>query len=183
MKSIITLSLVAATFLFTACGEKAKDTTTTAVESTKEAAHNIVDASKEAAEKAVIVAKKAAVDAEIAAKKALEATKEATSKAMADAKSAVNNTTDSTKEVEVNTAGKAAYAKCAGCHGVDGQTKALGKAPIIGGLPKTELVKMLNAYKAGTRNEVGMGTLMKGQVASMDDASIEAVATYISTLK
>ena len=54
---------------------------------------------------------------------------------------------------------------------------------MIAGQSKEELVTKLNGYKAGTINVAGMGTLMKGQVASMDDAAIDAVAAYISALK
>ncbi|HIQ28147.1 MAG TPA: c-type cytochrome [Sulfurovum sp.] len=78
--------------------------------------------------------------------------------------------------------GKAVYAKCAGCHGVDGKTKALGKSGIVAGQSSTDLATALVEYKAGTRNVAGMGMLMKGQVASLSDAEIEAVATYMSTL-
>ena len=176
MKKIITLSLVAATLLFTGCGEDTKkaaaETTTKAVESTKEAANTAVDATKEAADKAVVATKEAA-----------EATQEAAAKAVDDAEKAVGTAVAGAVDTIIDNAGKEAYAKCAGCHGVDGKTKALGKSPEIAGQSKEELVTNLNGYKAGTRNEAGMGNLMKGQVAAMDDATIEAVATYISTLK
>ena len=194
MKKIITLSLVAATLLFTGCGEDTKkaaaETTTKAVESTKEAANTAVDATKEAADKAVVAAKEAAAEAKVAADKAIEATKEAAeatqeaaAKAVDDAEKAVGTAVAGAVDTIIDNAGKEAYAKCAGCHGVDGKTKALGKSPEIAGQSKEELVTNLNGYKAGTRNEAGMGNLMKGQVAAMDDATIEAVATYISTLK
>ena len=75
------------------------------------------------------------------------------------------------------------YTKCAGCHGADGKTKALGKSEVITGQSKEELVTKLNEYKAGTRNVAGMGALMKGQVATLSDADIDAVSTYIATLK
>ena len=169
MKKIITLSLVAATLLFTGCGEETKkaatDATTKAVESTKEAATQAVDAAKEAADKAVDTAKEATT-------KVVEATKEG-----------VATATDAVVDTAKNVAGAAAYAKCAGCHGVDGKTKALGKSVEIAGQSKDELITKINGYKAGTINVSGMGNLMKGQVATMDDASIEAVAGYISTLK
>ena len=202
MKKIISLSLVAATLLFTGCGEKAKDSATDAaakaVESTKEATSSAVDATKEAADKAVEAAKEAtakAVEAtKEAADKAVEATKEAASEAVdstkegvaaaaATATAAVADTAENVAGAAENVAGAAAYAKCAGCHGADGKTKALGKSPLIAGIAKDELITMINGYKAGTRDVAGMGTLMKGQVATLDDASIEAVATYISTLK
>ena len=74
----------------------------------------------------------------------------------------------------------AAYDKCKGCHGDDGKTAALGKSAVIGGQSKEAIIASMNAYKAGTKNEVGMGALMKGQAASMSDEDIEAVAEYLS---
>jgi len=40
----------------------------------------------------------------------------------------------------------------------------------------------MNEYKAGTRNVAGMGMLMKGQVASLSDADMEAIADYLSQM-
>ncbi len=79
--------------------------------------------------------------------------------------------------------GAAAYAKCVGCHGVNGEKVALGKSAIIAGQDAATTVEQLNAYKAGTLNQHGMGALMKGQVASMDDTAIKAVADYIAEMK
>jgi len=187
MKKIITLSLVAATLLFTGCGEDSKKTateaTTKAVESTKEATNSAVAATKEAADKAVEAAKEATAKAVEATKEAAETAKEAAVKAVDSAEKAVSTAVAGAVDTVLATAGKEAYSKCAGCHGVDGKTKALGKSPVIAGIAKDELITMINGYKAGTRDEAGMGALMKGQVASMDDDTIMAVATYISTLK
>ena len=79
--------------------------------------------------------------------------------------------------------GAALYKKCAACHGQHGEKKALGKSAVIGGLDAATIAADLKGYKAGTTNKKGMGALMKGQVAAYDDAQIEAVAAYISTLK
>jgi cytochrome c553 len=176
LKKITMLSIVAAAMLFTGCGEKSKESATDAaskaVESTKEAASHAADAVKEAGESV-----SAATD------KAVEATKEAASKAVVSAKESVATAATAVADTATNVAGAAAYAKCAGCHGADGKTLALGKSSVIAGQSKEELITKLNGYKAGTINVSGMGTLMKGQVASMDDAAIEAVSTYISTMK
>jgi len=180
MTRITMLSIVAAAMLFTGCGEKAKDSATDAaakaVESTKEAASHAVDATKEAADKAVEAAKETTAKAVEATKEAVDSAKEGVAAATATATAAVAATAK-------NVAGAAAYEKCKGCHGADGKTLALGKSPVIAGQSKEELVTKLNGYKAGTINVAGMGTLMKGQVASMDDAAIDAVAAYISALK
>jgi cytochrome c553 len=79
--------------------------------------------------------------------------------------------------------GKALFAKCAGCHGQNGEKAALGKSAIIKGQDAAKTVEQLNGYKAGTLNQHGMGALMKGQVASMSEADIKAVADYIAGLK
>lgn len=191
MTRITMLSIVAAAMLFTGCGEKAKDSATDAaakaVESTKEAASHAVDATKEAADKAVEAAKettaKAVEATKDAADKAVEATKEAVDSAKEGVAAATATATAAVAATAKNVAGAAAYEKCKGCHGADGKTLALGKSPVIAGQSKEELVTKLNGYKAGTINVAGMGTLMKGQVASMDDAAIDAVAAYISALK
>jgi len=79
--------------------------------------------------------------------------------------------------------GAATFAKCAGCHGQKGEKSALGKSAIIGGQDAAKTAEQLHGYKAGTLNQHGMGGLMKGQVAALDDAAIKDVAEYISTLK
>jgi len=79
--------------------------------------------------------------------------------------------------------GAALFAKCAGCHGQKGEKAALGKSAVIQGQDAAKTVEQLKGYKAGTLNQHGMGTLMKGQVASMSDADIQAVADYIAGLK
>jgi len=78
--------------------------------------------------------------------------------------------------------GAALFAKCAGCHGQDGKTKALGKSNPIAGLAADEIVKDLQGYKAGTLNKHGMGGVMKGQAAALSDDDMKALADYISKL-
>ncbi len=78
--------------------------------------------------------------------------------------------------------GAALFAKCAGCHGTDGKTPALGKSAVIAGQSAEELKKKIEEYKAGTRNVSGMGALMKGQVAGLSEEDIAALADYISKL-
>jgi cytochrome c553 len=194
MKKITMLSVVAAAILFVGCGNKTKESTTDAtakaVESTKEAAATAGNAAKEAADKAADAAKEAGSAISEATNKAAEAAKEAVSKTADAAKETADKVVEATTEATTaaadaatNVAGAEAYSKCAGCHGADGKTKALGKSPEIAGQSKEDLVTKIKGYKAGTLNTAGMGTLMKGQVASMSDADIDAVAGYISTLK
>jgi cytochrome c553 len=210
MKRLTVLSIVAASLLLVGCNEsstgaEAKAATSTAtehagkaVEATKEAtaghAEKAVEATKEAASEAkdavvekaaevkeAVTEKAAAASAAVAgaATAAVEKTKEAASavtekatEAVADAKEAVSGGSD----------GKALFAKCAGCHGADGKTAALGKSAVIAGQAAADLETKIAGYKAGTLNTAGMGTLMKGQVATYSDADIKAVATFISGL-
>ena len=74
------------------------------------------------------------------------------------------------------------YKKCAGCHGSTGEKKALGKSAVIKGWEATKTVEALNGYKAGTYGGA-MKALMKGQVASLDDTQIEALAKFIEVQK
>ena len=79
--------------------------------------------------------------------------------------------------------GKALFGKCAGCHGANGATKALGKSDVIKGWDAAKVEEALKGYKAGTRNAHGMGGVMKGQAAALSDDDIKALASYISSLK
>ena len=79
--------------------------------------------------------------------------------------------------------GAAIYAKCAGCHGTNGEKAALGKSAIIKGQDAKKTTEQIKGYKAGTLNQHGMGALMKGQVGSLSDADIKAVSDYIAAMK
>ena len=76
------------------------------------------------------------------------------------------------------TDGATLYKKCAACHGVNAEKKALGKSEIIKGWDVTKTVAALKGYKDGTYGGPMKG-LMKAQVRSFDDAQLEAMAKYI----
>jgi len=156
--------------------EKAVEATATHTEKAVEASKTVVaEATEAVTEKAAevkdaVAEKAAAATAAVAA--TVEKTKEAATAVAEKATAAVAEATGPD--------GKALFAKCAGCHGADGKTAALGKSAVIAGA--ADLETKIAGYKAGTLNVAGMGALMKGQVASMSDADIKAVATYISGL-
>ncbi len=170
--------------------DTAKAVATEAAEAAKEKAAQVAAAAKEEAQKAAdAVAQKAADAAQSLKERAAATTAEvkAQTAEIAEAtKEVASDTVAAAKEVVApaanNEAGKAAYAKCAGCHGADGKTKALGKSEVIAGQAVADLVTKMGEYKAGTRNVSGMGMLMKGQVASMSDEDIKAVSEYISAM-
>jgi len=71
-----------------------------------------------------------------------------------------------------------AYAKCAGCHGANGEKKALGKSKVISDMSKADIVAALKGYKDGSYGGPMKG-LMKGQVASLSDADMTAIGEKI----
>ena len=79
--------------------------------------------------------------------------------------------------------GATSFAKCAGCHGKNGEKAALNKSAVITGQDAAKTIEQLNGYKDGTLNQHGMGGMMKMQVASLDANAIKEVADYIATLK
>ena len=78
--------------------------------------------------------------------------------------------------------GAALYSKCAGCHGSQGEKKALGKSKVINEMNKDDLVTALNGYKDGSYGGPMKG-LMKGQVAKLSPEEVEALALHITTMK
>lgn len=76
--------------------------------------------------------------------------------------------------------GDVLFKKCAGCHGVKAEKKALGKSKIVANMSKDEIVKALKGYKAGTYGGVMKG-VMRGQVANLEEKDIVALAQYITT--
>ena len=70
------------------------------------------------------------------------------------------------------------YAKCAGCHGANGEKAALNKSKIISDMSKADIVAALNGYKDGSYGGPMKG-LMKGQVAALSAADITAISEKI----
>ena len=75
--------------------------------------------------------------------------------------------------------GSALYSKCAGCHGSQGEKKALGKSKVINKMSKEDLITALNGYKDGSYGGPMKG-LMKGQVSKLNHEDIEALALHIA---
>jgi cytochrome c553 len=191
MKKVTLFSLAAATVLFTACGEETKKVVaevnkTAVAQAVKKDTESAVEAAKikaaEIAEAAKIEAEKIAAAAVEKAAEAKAAAEEKAVEAAAAVKEKTAELTQAATAALTPASPPAAYAKCKGCHGADGKTKALGKSAVIAGQDKAALITSMNEYKAGTKNVAGMGALMKSQVASMSDADINAVAEYLSQI-
>jgi len=156
MKKLTLVSLIAAAFLFTACEKEAPaETNTTVAEENTTVAPEVSEA----------------VAPEVNETVPPEANG-----------SEANATPDAAPTADAGAVdGAAAYAACAGCHGADGKGTISG-AKVIAGLSAADVEAKLNAYKAGTVTSP-TAALMNGQVATLDEAKIKALAAHIATLK
>ncbi|WP_370518746.1 hypothetical protein [Sulfurovum sp. bin170] len=68
---------------------------------------------------------------------------------------------------------------CKGCHGANFEKAAMGKSKVVSEMSKDDIVAALKGYKDGSYGGAMKG-LMKGQVATLDDAAIEAMAGAIA---
>ena len=67
---------------------------------------------------------------------------------------------------------------CAGCHGQHFEKKAMGKSKVVKDMSEADIIVALKGYKNGTYGGAMKG-LMKGQVASLSDADMKAIAASI----
>ena len=72
----------------------------------------------------------------------------------------------------------ASTAACAGCHGANFEKKAMGKSKVVKDMSKADIIAALKGYKAGTYGGAMKG-IMAGQVKSLSDADITAIADSI----
>lgn len=70
-------------------------------------------------------------------------------------------------------------AACVGCHGAHFEKAALGKSKVVKDMTKENIIVALQGYKDGTYGGPMKG-MMKGQVAKLSDADIDAIATEIT---
>lgn len=73
------------------------------------------------------------------------------------------------------------YNSCRFCHGEKGELRYLEKVEPIKRLDKTSLVILLQGYKQGDIDQMGLGKMMQAQVANFNESELEALATYIAT--
>jgi cytochrome c553 len=74
-------------------------------------------------------------------------------------------------------AGKTKSARCAACHGAEGQ--GVAPNPPLAGKPAAEQVQALKDYKSGTRNNA----IMKGMATALSDQDMEDLAAFYASLK
>lgn len=72
------------------------------------------------------------------------------------------------------------YNSCRFCHGEKGEMTYLGEVEPIKRLDKTSLIALLQSYKKGEIDQMGLGKLMQAQIAHFSDADIEQLSEYIA---
>ena len=78
--------------------------------------------------------------------------------------------------------GAGLFKKCASCHGANGEKHALNKSKVINEMSEEEIITALQGYKDGSYGGA-MKALIKGQVATYDEAQIKDVAAFIASKK
>jgi len=210
MKKLTVLSIIAASLLLTGCGDSSTGAEAKAAHETAPTAAHEASAEKTmkcgegkcggdkkstateakeaitvAVEKATVAVTEKATEVKAQATAKVEEVKAKATEAVDSAKAAVASVASAATEAVAAATGpdgKALFAKCAGCHGADGKTAALGKSAVIAGQSAADLETKIAGYKAGTLNTNGMGALMKGQVSGLSDADTKAITAYISGL-
>jgi cytochrome c553 len=176
----IVLSVVLA-LAFIGCSEEAQKETKAAV---APAAHKTV---QKVAQTQAVVEEKVAQVKEVAhatVDKAQEVVTKTVEKVEVAADSAVETAKVAADKVAValdSKNGKVLYTKCAGCHGQNGEKKALGKSQVIQGWSDAKIADALNGYAKGTYGGAMKGIMM-GQAKGLSKADIQAISEYISTL-
>lgn len=186
-KALIGLAIGA--IFFAGCGDDKKTVATeqkAAVEQTQEKSTLVSTATQEASKVVDQVKESATVIAQ-------EVKKEAAPVVEAVKTEVVNATTKASNEIEqkVNEVaaaitpqsnkGAELFVKCVACHGQKAEKKALGTSQIIQGWEAEKIVTSLKGYKNKTYGG-NMKTIMIGQVSTLSDEDIEALAQHISSL-
>ena len=68
-------------------------------------------------------------------------------------------------------------ASCAACHGTAGRPPATATLPALAGMPATELVARMKAFRSGTRP----ATVMRQLALGYSDAQIEALGAFFAS--
>jgi cytochrome c len=74
------------------------------------------------------------------------------------------------------------YKKCIVCHGKKAEKKALNRSQVIATWNEKQIEEALHGYKNKTYGGALKSTMI-GQVKTLDDKDIKALAKYIQTLK
>ena len=177
----IVLSVVLAMFLVGCSEDKVASAKEEVVKQTSEAVEVVAQKSQEVVKES----KEALEETKEVVTEAVDTTKSATKEVVKEvtvvAKATTAKVVKSVQEVSVDVDGATVFKACSSCHGMSAEKKALNKSQIIKGWESSKVVQALNGYKDGSYGGTMKG-VMKPQVVKLNEAQIEAVAKYISTL-
>jgi len=177
----IVLSVVLALVLI-GCSEDAQKEAKAAVAPEVAKTVEKVAVVKAVVEKKVAESKEAVVaKTEEVVTKTVEKAQEVTDSAVKATTEAVDAASDKVEAIVSSTTGKALYAKCAGCHGQNGEKKALGKSQVIQAWSAAKTADALHGYANGTYGGAMKG-IMIGQAKGLSKSDIALLSEYISTL-
>ncbi|MEN8218122.1 MAG: c-type cytochrome [Pseudomonadota bacterium] len=71
---------------------------------------------------------------------------------------------------------------CAACHGADAKTPIMGSYPKLAGQNQAYALQQMKDIKSGARNNA-MTATMKGIMAMVNEAEMEAIAEWLASLK
>ncbi|NVJ52327.1 MAG: c-type cytochrome [Campylobacteraceae bacterium] len=162
--------------------ESTSKITKTVKDASSEVATRVVEESKQVVEKGSEAAKSISSKAEVVAKELTDEIVNKTKAAKTSIESSIDNIVETKKDTNVASKGKSLYLKCAGCHGQNGEMKALGKSQIIKGWDKQKILDALIGYKEGTYGSAMKGVMI-AQVSSLSNEDLEILAEYIASFK
>lgn len=144
-----------------------------------EVASKVVEESKQIAQKGSEAAKSIESKAQVVAKELTDEIVNKTKEAKTSIESSIDKIVETKSDKNI-AGGKSLYLKCAGCHGQNGEMKALGKSQIIKGWDKQQVLDSLVGYKEGTYGAAMKGVMI-AQVSSLTNEELEVLSEYIAS--
>ncbi len=188
MKKVLFSSIILTTILFTGCDTQNQDGSNEEKSSgildiVTQEANKIVEQVKQSTDTLVQEATKQGIPAidtikEDITKKVEEVKKEVE----VVAKDVQQKVEAVSKAVQPQDKGAQLYIKCSVCHGQNGEKPALNNSELIAGWDEQRIIDALKGYQNGTYGK-NMKQIMAGQVSSLSETDIIALAQYISKLQ
>jgi len=151
-------------------------------EASSEVASKVAEESKEIAKKSSDAATSIGTKAQVVAKELTDEIVNKTKEVKTNIESSIDNIVETKKDTNIASKGKSLYLKCAGCHGQNGELKALGKSQIIKDWDDKQILDALVGYKEGTYGSAMKGVMI-AQVSSLSKDDLQILAEYISAFK
>jgi cytochrome c553 len=178
IKTKFLLGLVTVSMLFTACEDKETapiKNTPVSENKTETTVDKISNTVKDQIETATEKTEEIANDIQEATSPVVEDVKTKISEATAPIIKAVQEATSTPNPTIL-------YKKCASCHGLNAEKKALNKSAIIKDWDAAQIKDALNGYKSGTYGKEMKG-VMKSQVNTLSEKEIELLSEHIANFK